>query len=78
MGGNSSNEYYAKQQAELELKAARNFHERVKGYNYAYHGYYYDYIEWCRGQYELECIPIGCRQGSGYTPQYDSWGRKIY
>ncbi len=78
MGGNSSREYYAKQQAELELNAAKNYHKRVKSYNYAYHGPYYEYIEWCRAQYELECIPEFCRQGPNYRPQYDSWGHKIY
>jgi hypothetical protein len=78
MGGNSSREYYAKQQSELELNAVKNYHMRVKAYNYAYHGPYYDYIEWCRGQFELECIPQCCRQGPNYRPQYDSWGREIY
>ena len=78
MGGNSSRESYAKEQSKLELNADINFHKRIRGYNYAYHGYYTDYVEWCRAQYELECIPECCRQGSGYTPQYDHWGRQTY
>ena len=74
MGGNSSRDYYAKQQAELELNAAKNYHKRVKGYNYAYHGPYYTYIEWCRAQYELECIPEFCRRG----PRYSGWSHQTY
>jgi hypothetical protein len=74
MGGNSSREYYAKQQAELELNAARNYHKRVTSYNYAYHGPYYDYIELCRAQYQLECLPQCCRQGSGYS----GWNSQDY
>lgn len=75
MGGNSSRE---KEQSNLELNAARNYHRRMKQYNYAYHGYYSDYVEWCRAQYELECIPECCRQGPGYRPEYDSWGNQTY
>lgn len=74
MGGNSSRE----QQPDLEVTAAINFQKRIRGYNYAYHGPYHYYVEWCRAQYELECIPEWCRQGSGYTPQYDHWGRQTY
>ena len=63
-------EYKAKQSdLSLEEIAAINYHKRIREYNFAYHGYYLDYIEWCRAQYELECIPIACRQGSNYRLQ---------
>lgn len=62
----------------LELNAAINFQKRLREYHYAYHGPYSQYIEWCKSQYELECIPEWCRQGSNYRPQYDSWGRQTY
>ena len=78
MGGNSSREFNSKKEDELRSKAAINFNKRVREYNFAYHGYYVDYIEWCRAQYELECIPECCRQGSNYTPQYDHWGYQIH
>lgn len=61
-----------------ERQAAINFHKRIQSYNYAYHGPYCYYVEWCRSQYELECIPEWMRQGSNYRPQYDSWGRQVY
>lgn len=69
MGGNSSRENYAKKQDELISRAAMNYHRRIREYNYAYHGYYTDYVEWCQGMYQLECIPECCRQGSNYSGQ---------
>lgn len=78
MGSNSSRQSEYDKQRELELEAARNFHNRLKAYNYAYHGPYYAYVESCRAQYELECIPYYCRQGAGYSSQYDAWGNRIY
>jgi hypothetical protein len=78
MGGKSSREYYAEEQAKRTLNAARNYHRRIKEYNYAYNGPYYNYVEWCRAQYELECIPEYCRQGPNYRPQYDHWGNQVY
>jgi hypothetical protein len=74
MGQSSSSTYVERN---WEREAAINFHKRIKEYNYAYHGMYYDYVEWCRAQYELECIPELCRQGSGYRPRYE-YGRKVY
>lgn len=75
MGQSSSSNYSEKN---WEREAAINFHKRIQSYHYAYHGSYTNYIEWCRAQYELECIPESCRQGPNYRPQYDSWGRQIY
>lgn len=73
MGSKSSklSEYKLKQQEiNLEEIAARNYHKRMDEYNYAHHGYYIDYIEWCRAQYELECIPECCRRGSTVGDDY--------
>lgn len=78
MGSKFSRESDAEEQSKRTLNAARNYHRRIKEYNYAYHGYYTDYVECCRAQYELECIPEWCRQGRGYTPQYDHWGNREY
>jgi len=75
MGGKSSRQY---QTQSLHEQASINFHNRIKDYNYAYHGSYHEYIEWCHGQYQLECIPIYLRNGPNYTPQYDFWGNQIY
>lgn len=77
MGLSSSNQLHTSNGG-WEREAAINFHKRIQGYNYAYHGPYQFYVEWCRAQYELECIPPSCRQGSNYTPQYDHWNQQTY
>jgi len=71
----SSSNYVEK---DWKKEAAIKFHKRIREYNYAYHGPYCEYIEWCRAQYELECIPEWMRCGTNYTPRYDSWGRQEY
>lgn len=70
MGNNSSSSSSSNQyQQNLEAIALNNFNIRVNSYSYAHHGPYHQYIEWCRAQYELECIPPSCRQGSNYRPR---------
>ena len=51
MGSTFSFESDAEKQSKRTLDAARNYHRRINEYRYAYHGYYTDYVEWCRGQY---------------------------
>lgn len=63
---------------DLELQALKNYDARIKSYCFPRHGPYFDYMEWCLAQYELECIPPSCRQGSAYKPKYDSWGNKYF
>jgi hypothetical protein len=67
MGNNSSNQSSNSQQKLID-EATRKFNIRVKSYSFPHHGPYYEYIEWCRAQYELDCIPQYCRQGSNYNP----------
>ena len=54
MGGTSSKA--CPNDLQLQIEAGRNYQERIKRYNCALHGSYYEYIEWCHGQYKLECI----------------------
>ena len=65
MGNSSSNQSI---QNNLEANAINNFNIRVSSYSQPHHGPYRQYIEWCRAQYQLECIPPNCRQGSNYRP----------
>ncbi len=67
--GNNSAKQYAIDQQKLNEEALKKFNLRIKLYNYAHHGPYYQYIEWCRAQYELECIPECCRYGRNYDPK---------
>lgn len=62
----------------LIAEATRNYNLRIINYNHLIHGSFYDYSQWCRNQFELECIPESCRHGTNYTPQYDSWGNQIF
>ena len=68
MGSNSSKQSSNSQQKLID-EANRKFNIRVKAYSYPHHGPYYAYIEWCRAQYELDCIPEYCIQGSNYNPR---------
>ncbi|MCJ7801694.1 MAG: hypothetical protein MUP82_04985 [Candidatus Marinimicrobia bacterium] len=65
-------------QQQLEIEAMRRFNVRVTNYSYPHHGPYVDYIEWCRGQFYLDCIPTELQYGSNYTPQYDAHGVQVY
>ena len=67
-------------QQRLEIEAMRKFNARVANYSYPHHGLYFDYIEWCRGQFSLDCIPEECRDGVNYTADYDVGmdGTKVY
>lgn len=62
----------------LFLQSNKKFNIRIKNYSYPHHGPYTEYIEWCRVQYEIDCIQENCIYGSGYTPQYDHYGEQIY
>ena len=66
MGNASSNQ---SMQQNLQAIAANNFNIRVNSYSPPHHGRYHQYMEWCHAQYQLECIPPSCRQGSNYRPQ---------
>jgi len=63
----SNNNQYSINQRELESIALRNFNQRIKAYSYPHHGNYYLYIEQCKAEYELECIPESCRQGTRFN-----------
>jgi hypothetical protein len=59
------------EQSLIVNEALKRFDLRVKSYSYPYHGPYYEYIEWCRAKFQLECISKDCRQGPNYRPQND-------
>jgi hypothetical protein len=65
-------------QIDLRPEAMAKFDTRIKNYRYEYHGPYYQYVEWCRAQYELDCIPKWLQQGPNYTPRYDAYGQQYY
>lgn len=56
---------------ELEEEALKNYYTRLNSYCLPRHGSYFDYQQWCLAQYQLECIPLSCRQGPNYNPDFD-------
>ena len=50
----------------IKEKALNKFNARIYSYNYAQHGSHYEYIQWCRAQYELECITEFKRKGFSF------------
>ena len=66
MGSNSSKQSSNSQQKLID-EANRKFNIRVKAYSYPHHGPYYAYIEWCRAQYELDCLPDSLKYGPNYN-----------
>lgn len=68
-----------RKQHELYEKALKNYHHRLSRYHEVMYQNpnirmsYYDYMEWCRQQYELELIPESLRYGQNYT-EYDEYG----
>ena len=67
---NSSRTEALIEEKRLEEEAMRKFNYRVRTYSYPHHGPYHEYIEWCRGQYELDCLPDYCKQGHAYSGNY--------
>jgi hypothetical protein len=73
MGSNSSRQI---KEEELKREAMRKFNIRINMYSYAHHGNHFEYIEWCRAEYQLDCIDPICYQGPNYKAQYDHWGNQ--
>ncbi len=63
---NSSRTENLIEEQRLEAEARRKFDFRIKNYSYPYHGSYIDYVNWCRAQYELDCLPDYCKRGHSY------------
>lgn len=75
MGNNSSNQI---KEETLKTEAMRKFNARVYMYSYPHHGNHFKYIQWCRAQYQLDCIDANCHQGPNYKPQYDHYGNQTH
>jgi hypothetical protein len=59
----SKKQIYIDEQRKLQEDALRKYHMRIKLYKPQY-GLYYVYVANCQAQYELDCIPKSCQQGS--------------
>jgi hypothetical protein len=62
MGTNSSKKSQPIDEEKIKEEALKKFNIRISSYNYAQHGSHYEYILWCRTQYQLDCIYKFCRK----------------
>jgi len=59
----SKKQEYIAEQRSLQEAALRKYHLRIKSYTQN-KGPYNVYVVNCQAQYELDCIPERCQQGS--------------
>jgi hypothetical protein len=57
MGTNSSKKSQPIDEEKIKEEALKKFNARISSYNYPQHGSHYEYIQWCRTQYQLDYIP---------------------
>ena len=55
MGNNSSKKSQPIDEEKIKEEALKKFNVRISSYNYPQHGSHYEYIQWCRTQYQLDC-----------------------
>jgi len=67
MGNSNSIEKERQQQRALYNKAVQLYEQRLRNYNYAYHGNYSAYLRSIRAQFQLDCIPEYLRYGDNYV-----------
>ena len=48
-------------------EALKIFNIRVNSYSYHQHGPYIQYIDWCKAQYQIECMSQSSRQGDAWS-----------
>jgi hypothetical protein len=66
MGINLSKKSQPIDEEKIKEEALRKFNTRISSYNYAQHGSHYEYIQWCRTQYQLDCIPKFYRKSCSF------------
>lgn len=54
-------------QNKLIMQAKKRYKQRLENYSFNLHGDYYAYSTYWESEYELECIPISCRQGTRHN-----------
>ena len=71
MGINLSKKSQPIDEEKIKEEALKKFNARISSYNYAQHGSHYEYIQWCRTQYQLDCIPKFYRKGNSFKQNND-------
>lgn len=72
MGNSNSAEKEREQERILYNKAVELYKQRLRNYDYAFHGNYTTYLRSIQAQFQLDCIPEYLRYGSNYVERDDN------
>jgi hypothetical protein len=72
MGNSNSVERERENQRILYNKAVELYTQRLRNYNYAYHGNYSRYLQNIQAQFQLDCIPEYLKYGQNYVQRDDN------
>jgi len=72
MGNSNSAEKEREKERILYNKAVELYKQRLRNYDYAFHGNYTTYLRSIQAQFQLDCIPEYLRYGSNYVERDDN------
>jgi len=72
MGNSNSVEKERAKQQILYNKAVELYKQRLKNYNYAFHGNYATYLRNIQAQFQLDCLPEYLKYGDNYVQRDDN------
>lgn len=72
MGNSNSIEKERIKQEILYNKALELYKQRLKNYDYAFHGNYRIYLQNIQAQFQLDCLPDYLKYGNNYSQNSDS------
>lgn len=72
MGNSNSIEKERAEQQILYNKAVELYKQRLKNYDYAFHGNYTTYLRNIKAQFQLDCIPEYLKYGQNYVQRDDN------
>ena len=73
MGNSNSAEREREKQRILYNKAVELYTQRLRNYDYAYHGNYTTYLRNIQAQFQLDCIPEYLRYGNNYVENNETY-----
>ncbi len=71
MGNSNSIKEQRENERALYNKAVELYKQRLRNYNYAYHGDYITYLRNIQAQFQVDCIPEYLRYGDNYVERDD-------
>jgi hypothetical protein len=72
MGNSNSVEKERAKQQILYNKAVELYKQRLKNYDYAFHGNYTTYLRNIQAQFQLDCLPEYLKYGDNYVQRDDN------